>query len=212
MCLCYIIAIIMDKAPIYYCTVPDQDETFNSIRLAIDMLVRWSSLIIRAVDAGLVCKLIDTVFSFLPILSSIRLIESYLDGRLHSNEKNSVQMAAFESNIWTVMAAVFIYSGDIVCPVYAIGHIDARVVGGPKLQNDWLALLELTQTEQALILQASIPDQMSLDTFRAYQAENARVRMVNNRVAHAVIIIIFNVSQFVINWIHIFPLQIGDSY
>ena len=26
-------------------------------------------------------------------------------------------MAAFESNIWTVMAAVFIYSGDIVCPV-----------------------------------------------------------------------------------------------
>ena len=53
----------------------------------------------------------------------------------------------------------------------AIGHIDARVVGGPKLQNDWLALLELTQTEQALILQASIPDQMSLDTFRAYQAE-----------------------------------------
>lgn len=51
-------------------------RTFNSIRLAIDMLVRWSSLIIRAVDAGLVCKLIDTVFSFLPILSSIRLIES----------------------------------------------------------------------------------------------------------------------------------------
>lgn len=51
-----------------------------------------------------------------------------------------------------------------------------------------------------------------MDRFFALWPKNARVRMVNNCVAHAVIIIIFNVSQFVINWIHIFPLQIGDSY
>ena len=44
MCLYYIIAIIMDKAPIYYCTVPDQDE-----------LAKWLQMIVYyGYDDGLI--------------------------------------------------------------------------------------------------------------------------------------------------------------